>query len=52
MTVGNMRSLGVHTLAVWCDGRGQHYNVLDVSSYADDVPVPPSLLRGYPGLSC
>jgi len=40
MTLGNMRSLGVHALAVWCDGRGQHCCVLDVSSYADDVPVP------------
>jgi len=40
MTLGNMRSLGGHTLAVWCDGRGQHHKVLDVSSYGDDVPVP------------
>jgi len=40
MTLGNMRSLGVRTLAVWCDGRGQHHKVLDVSSYGDDVPVP------------
>jgi hypothetical protein len=40
MTLGNMRSLGVHTLAVWCGGRGQHYKVLDVSSYGNDMPVP------------
>ena len=40
MTVGNMRSLGVRMLAVWCKGRGQHFKVLDVSSYGDYVPVP------------
>jgi hypothetical protein len=40
MTLGNMRANGVRTLAVWCDGLGHHHRVLDVSAYADDVPVP------------
>jgi hypothetical protein len=41
MTLGNMRANGVHTLAVWCGGRGcNHHQVLDVNCYADDLPVP------------
>ena len=41
MTLGNMRANGVRTLAVWFGGRGcDHASVLDVSRYADDVPVP------------
>ncbi len=40
MTLGNMRANGVHTLAVWCDALGHHHRVLDVTAYADDVPVP------------
>jgi hypothetical protein len=40
MTLGNMRANGVHTLDVWCYGLGHHHRVLDVSAYADDVPVP------------
>jgi hypothetical protein len=37
----NMRANGVRTLAAWCLGRGcNHFRVLDVSAYADDVPVP------------
>jgi hypothetical protein len=40
MTLGNMQANDVHALAVWCDGRGQHHKVLDVSSYSDDVPLP------------
>jgi hypothetical protein len=41
MTLANMRANGVHTLAVWCGGRGcHHHSVLDVSGYGDDLPVP------------
>jgi len=41
MTLGNMRANGVRTLAAWCLGRGcDHFRVLDVSGYPDDVPVP------------
>ena len=41
MTLGNMRTNGVRTLAVYCGGRGCHRQaVLDVSGYVDDVPVP------------
>jgi len=41
MTLGNMRENGVGTLAAWCLGRGyNHYRVLDVSAYPDDLPVP------------
>jgi hypothetical protein len=41
MTLGNMRQNGVHTLAVWCGGRGcNHEGILDVSGFPDDVPVP------------
>ena len=41
MTLGNMRANGVRTLAVWCSGCGcDHYRVLEVSTYADNVPVP------------
>jgi hypothetical protein len=36
-----MRSNGVRTLAVHCDGRFCHHGaVLDVSETGDDVPVP------------
>jgi hypothetical protein len=36
-----MRENGVRTLAVWCLGRGcNHSHILDVSAYADNVPVP------------
>ena len=41
MTLGNMRANGVQRLAAWCLGRGcNHRSILDVSGYADDVPVP------------
>lgn len=41
MTLGNMRANGVRTLDVWCGALGcNHHRVLDVSGYADDVPVP------------
>jgi len=41
MTLGNMRANGVHSLAIYCAGRGCHHEaVLDVSAYPDDVPVP------------
>jgi hypothetical protein len=41
MTLGNMRANGVHTLSVWCLGRGcNHQRVIDVQSYGDDVAVP------------
>ena len=36
-----MRANGLHTLAVWCGGRGcNHRRVIDVDCYPDDVPVP------------
>ena len=39
-TLGNMRSLGVRSLAVWCLGPGSHHQrTLDVSSYPDDASV-------------
>ena len=41
MTLGNMRENGVRSLAAWCLSRGcNHRSTLDVSNYADDVPVP------------
>jgi hypothetical protein len=41
MTLGNMRANSARTLAAWCLGRGcNHFRVLDVSSYPDDLPVP------------
>jgi len=41
MTLGNMRENGMRTLAVWCLGRCcNHFHILDVSAYPDDVPVP------------
>jgi hypothetical protein len=41
MTLGNMRANGVRTLAAWCLGRGcNHFRVLDVSGFGDDLPVP------------
>src|SRR5674476_1039048 len=46
MTLGNMRANGVRTLAAWYLGRGcDHFRVLDVSGYPDDVPVPSFGLR-------
>jgi hypothetical protein len=39
MTLGNMRENGVRALAVYCE-RCHHDAVIDVSDYADDVPVP------------
>jgi hypothetical protein len=41
ITLGNMHENGVHNLAAWCLGRGcNHYRVINVSAYADDVAVP------------
>jgi hypothetical protein len=41
MTLGNMCANGVRTLAAWCLGRAcNHFRVVDVSNYPDDVPVP------------
>jgi hypothetical protein len=46
MTLGNMRANGVRTLAEWCLVRGcDHFRLLDVSGYPDDVPVSPFGLR-------
>jgi hypothetical protein len=40
MTLGNMRAIGVRTLAIWCSGCGcNHQGVLDLSSYADGIAV-------------
>ncbi len=39
MTLDNMRANGVCALAVYCE-RCHHHAGLDVSDYADDVPVP------------
>jgi hypothetical protein len=39
MTLGNMRSNGVRTLAIYCE-RCHHDAVLDVSHYPDELPVP------------
>jgi hypothetical protein len=37
MTLGNMRTNGVRTLAAWCFRRGCNHNSdLDVSSYSDE----------------
>jgi hypothetical protein len=44
MTIGNMRANGVQTLVAWCLGRDcNHFRLLDVSGYADDVPVPSTI---------
>jgi hypothetical protein len=40
MTLGNMRTNGVRSLAITCGAMGHHCGVLDVSAYSDDVPVP------------
>jgi hypothetical protein len=41
MTLGNMRSNGVRTLAVYCGGSGcYHQAILNVARFDDDVPVP------------
>jgi hypothetical protein len=41
MTLGNMRANGVHTLSVWCLGRGcGRHRVIDMERYGHDVPVP------------
>ena len=46
MTLGNMRTNGVRTLAVYCGARGcSRQAVLDVSRCADDVQVPSFGLR-------
>ena len=39
MTLGNMRSNGVHRLAVYCE-RCHHQALLGVDDYSADVPVP------------
>jgi hypothetical protein len=39
MTLANMRSLGVRSLAVTCE-LCHHAARLDVGAFADDVPVP------------
>jgi hypothetical protein len=42
-----MRTNGVRTLAAWCLGRGcNHFSVLDVSGYPDDVAAPEFRARG------
>jgi hypothetical protein len=41
MTLGNMRQIGVRTLAMWCDGHDcNHHQIIDVSTYPDYLPVP------------
>jgi len=41
MTLNNMRANGVHTLSIRCGAIYCHHEaVLDVSTYADDLPVP------------
>jgi hypothetical protein len=46
MTLANTRANSVRTLAAWCLGRGcNHFRILDVSAYSDDVPVPSFGLR-------
>ena len=36
-----MRTNDVQTLATWCLGRGcNHFRILNVSDYPDDMPVP------------
>jgi hypothetical protein len=41
MSLGNTRANGVRTLAAWCLGRGcNHFRVLDVCGYPNDVPAP------------
>jgi hypothetical protein len=41
MTLGNMRTNGVRSLAITCGAQWCHHcGVLDVSAYSDDVPVP------------
>ena len=41
MTLGNMRTNGVRSLAVTCLSRSCHHEaVLQVAIYSDDVPVP------------
>lgn len=39
MTLGNMRANGVTRLAIYCE-RCHRQALLDVTGYADDVPVP------------
>ena len=49
MTLANTRANSVRTLAAWCLGRGcNHFRILDVSAYSDDVPVPSFGLRRRP----
>jgi hypothetical protein len=41
MTLGNMRSNGVHSLDVTCGSHFcNHQGIVDVSNYPEDVPVP------------
>jgi hypothetical protein len=41
MTLGNMRANGVHTLSVWCLGRGcGRHRVIGMERYGHDVPLP------------
>ena len=41
MDLGNMRTISVQTLDVYCLGRDcHHHSVIDVSRYSDDVAVP------------
>jgi len=40
-TLGSMRANGMRMLAAWCLGRGcNHFRVLNVSGFGDDLPVP------------
>jgi hypothetical protein len=44
MTLGNMRTNGVRSLAITCGAQWCHHcGVLDESAYSDDVPVVWSL---------
>jgi hypothetical protein len=46
MTLGNMRSNGMRTLAVWCLARGcNHHHTIDVSAYRNAGLVPAFGLR-------
>jgi hypothetical protein len=59
MPLGNMRANSVHSLAVWCLGRGcNHHSILDVSRCRHSaracavsgaaMPVPCGLTTVYP----
>ena len=50
MTLGNMRANGVHTLAVWCLGRGyDHNSILTVDGYPGEMLVQSFRPRRYAG---